>query len=68
MARRNGDWLMYRNAMEDNGIFHYEVAMEAHISPYTLSRWMRENPTNARKEIVADAIKTILSKRPGTEL
>lgn len=65
MARRRKEgWLPYCNAIDDNGLLHYEVAAEGHISPYTLSRWLREEPTNSRVEVVAEAIKSLLAKRP----
>lgn len=64
MARRKKEWLPYCDAIEDNGLMHYEVAAEAKISPYTLSRWLRENPTESRKEAVGEAIKNLVAKRP----
>lgn len=63
MSRRNNGWTPYRNAIEDNGLFHYEVAMEARISPYTMSRWLRENPTKQRQEVIGLAIKSLIAKR-----
>lgn len=65
MARRRREgWLPYCNAIDDNGLLYYEVAAEGHISPYTLSRWLREEPTNTRTEVVGGAIKSLLAKRP----
>ena len=63
MARRKEGWIPYCNAIEDSRLLHYEVAEEAHISPYTLSRWLRETPTKNRQEVVEIAIKSLLAKR-----
>ena len=64
MARKRKEgWKAYCDAIDDNGLLHYEVAAEGHISPYTLSRWLRETPTRDRQEVVGSAIKSLLSKR-----
>lgn len=64
MARRNERWIPYCDVMYDSGLRQYQVAAEAHISPFTLSRWLRENPTETRLEIVGDAINSLLAQRP----
>lgn len=64
MARKRKEgWLSRCDAIEDNGLMYYEVAAEGHISPFTLSRWLREDPTETRLEIVGAAIKSLLAKR-----
>lgn len=63
MARRKEGWIPYCDAMYDGGLQHYRVAEAAHISPCTLSRWLRETPTRDRQEVVGDAIKSLLAKR-----
>lgn len=65
MARRKEGWIPYCDAIYDNGLQHYRVAEEAHISPCTLSRWLRETPTKERQEVVGNAIKSLLKKRTG---
>lgn len=64
MARRKEGWIPYCDAMYDGGLPHYRVAEAAHISPYTLSRWLRETPTRDRQEVVGNAINFLLAQRP----
>lgn len=65
MARRKPGWASCCEAVEENGLFFWQVAQEANIGQTTLCRWLREEPRPERKERVESAITSLLAKRPG---
>lgn len=48
-----------RNLLKKRRIFNYEVAQELGITEFTFCRWLRNEFSKERKELVLEAIKRL---------
>ena len=50
-----------RQQIRDSRVRHYEIARKIGISEFTLSRWLRDELSSDREELIRRAIRAVLS-------
>lgn len=52
--------LEIRMMIQNNRLYHYEVAAKLGVSEYTLCRWLREELSDEKKGKILEAINSIV--------